>query len=114
MKGMSHYPAPLRDRGLLESAVMRPQSAAYYKGADLVRQAALLAIGIAQNQPDVDGNKRTAYIAMLVFLRSNGRPSEGDHLALAVQLETVAERIDSLDAATDRFAAWLRESVRDS
>ena len=56
MEGMGRHPAPLRYAGLLESAVLRPQMAAYYEEADLVRQAALLAVGIAQNQPYVDGN----------------------------------------------------------
>jgi death on curing protein len=49
----------LRDRGLLESALQRPQNAAYYEGADAVTQAALYMIGIALNHPFVDGNKRT-------------------------------------------------------
>ena len=111
MKGMGHHPAPLRDPGLLESAVIKPQMAAYYEGADLVRQAAVLAVGISQNQPYVDGNKRTAYIATVVFLRVNGTPLTGDRLAMARELEAVATRTDSLDAATDRFEAWLREHL---
>ena len=41
-------PSPLRDRGLLEAAVMRPRMAAHYENADLIQQAALLAIGISQ------------------------------------------------------------------
>jgi death-on-curing protein len=109
MEGMGHHPAPLRDAGLLESAVLKPQTAAYYDGADLIRQAAVLAVGIAQNQPYVDGNKRTAYIAALVFLRVNGHPYSGDYMALARELEAVATRTDSLDAATRRFEDWLRE-----
>jgi death on curing protein len=112
MEGMGHHPVPLRDAGLLESAVLRPQMAAYYEEADLVRQAALLAVGIAQNQPYVDGNKRTAYMAALVFLRRNGRPFTGDYLAMARELGAVATRTDSLDAATGRFESWLREHTR--
>lgn len=108
MERMGHHPAPLRDEGALESAVMKPQMAAYYEGADIVRQAALLAIGISQAQAYVDGNKRTAYIAALVFLRRNGRPLTGDHLEMARQLKAVAERSDSLEAATGRFEEWLR------
>jgi len=100
--------SPLCDRGLLESAINRPRMTAYYEEADLVRQAALLAIGISQNQPLVDGNKRTAYMAAVTFLRANGRPFIGEPMALARELEAVAERTDSLDAATSRFEAWLR------
>ncbi len=110
MEGMGYRPAPLRDPGALESAVLKPQ-AAYYEGADLVRQAALLAIGLSQAQAFIDGSKRTAYIAALVFLRVNGRPYTGDYLELAQQLEAVAMRTDSLEAATRRFEDWLRPRV---
>ena len=108
MEGMGQHPAPLRDQGALEAAVMRPQMAAYYEDADVIRQAALLAVGISQAQAYVDGIKRTAYIAARVFLRVNGHPFTGDGLALAQQLEAVAERTDSLAAATGRFEDWLR------
>jgi death-on-curing protein len=111
MEHMGERPAPLRDEGLLESAVMRPQMAAYYEDADLVRQAALLAIGLSQNQPFIDGNKRVAYMAAVVFLRVNGNPLLGEPMEFARQLEAVAERSDSLEAATERFEAWLRENV---
>ena len=111
MEGMGSYPAPLRDEGALESAVLKPQTAAYYESADLVRQAALLAVGISQAQAFVDGNKRTAFIAALVFLRRNGHPFQGDRLEFAKQLEAVAERTDTLEAATARFEAWLRQHV---
>lgn len=108
MEGMGERPSPLRDEGLLESAITRPRMAAYYEGADLVRQAALLAVGISQNQPFIDGNKRTGYLAATTFLRVNGRPFTGEPLDLARELEAVATRTDSLDAATARFEAWLR------
>ncbi len=111
MEGMGERPSAVRDIGLLESAVLKPQMAAFYEDADLVRQAALLAIGISQNQPYVDGNKRTAYIAALVVLRVNGRPFTGDHLALAQQLEVVATRTESRDAASCRFEDWLRSNT---
>lgn len=111
MERTGYAPAPLRDEGLLESAVMRPQMAAYYEGADLVRQAALLAIGVAQAQTFLDGNKRTAFAALDVFLRLTGKFCRGDPIALAQQLEGVATREDSLGPATDRFEAWLRDHV---
>lgn len=112
MERTGYVPAPLRDEGLLESAVLKPQMAAYYENADLVRQAALLAVGISQNQPFLDGNKRTAYFASIVFLDRNSLEFFGDPLELARQLELVAERTDSLDAATARLEAWLRVRVR--
>lgn len=104
--------APLRDEGLLESALMRAQTAAYYEGADIVRQASLLAIGISQNKPFVDGNKRTAFLALMTFIGLNGFwLSRGHHLELARQLERVATRSGTLDEATNIFESWLREHL---
>ncbi len=85
--------------------------AAHYESADIVRQAALLAVAISQAQAFVDGNKRTAYAASETFLEMNGFEFVGIPLEMAQQLEAVASREDSLDAATDRFEAWLRERV---
>ncbi len=105
-------PAPLREEGLLESAIMRPRMAAYYNEVDLIRQAALLTVGISQAQAFLDGNKRTALAACDVFLRLNGITIGGDPIDLALQLEGVAERTDNLEAATDRFESWLRVNTR--
>lgn len=113
MERMGSNPAPFRagGEGLLESAVMRPQMAEHYEGADVIRQAALLAVGISQAQAFLDGNKRTAFIAADTFLRLNGRTSPSDSLEYARQLEAVATRADSLEAATARFEAWLRANI---
>lgn len=108
MEETGFAPVPVRDEGLLESAIMRPRMAAYYEGADLVRQAALLAVGISQAQAFLDGNKRTAFGATHVFLKLNALTYFGDYLELAQQLEAVATRQESLAEATDRFEAWLR------
>lgn len=105
-------PALLRDEEGLESAAMRAQTAAYYEEADLIRQAALLAVGIAQAQAFVDGNKRTALIAMDIFLEENGVLFIGDDLMIMDHLVRIAEEIDDRDGATDRFEAWLRNNVR--
>lgn len=104
-------PAPLRDEGLLESALMRPQMAAHYEQADLIKQAVLLAIGISQAQAFLDGNKRAAFATCRAFLWLNGLSYVGDPLELAKQLEAVAARNDSLDEAAARFEAWLRERI---
>lgn len=111
MQRLGDTPEPLRDLGALESAVFRPQHAAHYEDADLIRQAALLAVGISQNQPFVDGNKRTAFAACDLFLRMNGHAFAGDPLELAQRLEMVAERAGRLDEATDSFEHWLRGTV---
>lgn len=103
--------SPLRAEGVLESAVMRPQMAAHYEGADLIRQAALLAVGIAQAQAFLDGNKRTAFAACDVFLRMNGCAFRGNPVDMAKRLQSLGERTDDLAAATVRFEGWLREHV---
>ena len=105
-------PKALRDEGLLESAVMWPQMAAYYEGADLVRQAALLGAGISRAQAFLDGNKRTAYLALNTFLRMNGLTYTGDRLDLARQFEQFADRSSEPSEAIDAFEAWLREYVQ--
>src|SRR5437870_5204601 len=89
MERLGSAPAPFRagGEGLLESAVMRPQTAAYYEDADLIRQAALLAVGISQAQAFLDGNKRTAYVALRTFLELNGLTFAGEPLDVARQLE---------------------------
>jgi death-on-curing family protein len=62
----------LRNRDGLESALARPSAYAHYENADLAHQAAALAQGIAEGQQFIDGNKRTALVAMLTFLEVNG------------------------------------------
>lgn len=59
----------MRDLGLLEAAVARPQSGYY---ADLLEEASALFESLAQNHPFLDGNKRTAITATAIFLRLNG------------------------------------------
>jgi death-on-curing protein len=112
---MGWEPAQLRGggEGLLESAVMRPLMAEHYEGADTIRQATLVAVGISQAQAFLDGNKRTAIFAAVTSLEANGSSLLFDDLEMARQLEAVAERMDSLDAATDRFEAWLRSQQRE-
>lgn len=73
----------LRNRAGLESAIARPETYAHYQDADLALQAAVLAHGIAEGQQFVDGNKRTALIAMLVFLEVNGWRVEASDPELA-------------------------------
>jgi death-on-curing protein len=61
--------AGVRDRGLLEAALFRPQTGYY---ADLVEEAAALWESLSQNHPFIDGNKRTAFAVTYTFLVING------------------------------------------
>ncbi len=64
--------AGVRDLALLESALARPAQLAAYESPDLFDLAATYAHGIARNHPFVDGNKRTAYVVCMLFLRLHG------------------------------------------
>jgi death-on-curing protein len=96
-----YAPPVLRDNGrqLLESGVMRAQTAAFYAQADLVEQAAALANGITLNHPFLDGNKRSAWIVTTTFLRVNGHPLS-DHAT-----DEFAEQLITQHEITDRSQA---------
>jgi death-on-curing protein len=95
----------VRDPGLLESALARPLNRTAYGDPDPLELAALYAIAIARNHPFIDGNKRTAYLALEVFLALNG-------LALtATDAESVVAML-AMAAGTmtdDEFILWVRE-----
>jgi death on curing protein len=63
----------LRDEGLLQSALARPrQHHAYARRSDVIEMAGLYTAGIVRNHPFVDGNKRTGFVAGVLFLELNG------------------------------------------
>ena len=97
----------LRSRDALAGALGRPINYAHYKQADLALQGAVLAHGIAETQPFLDGNKRTALVAMLTFLELNGFRIEATDRELA-------DWIISFSAGTDptTVADTLRERLR--
>ena len=90
---------PVRDLGLLDSSCARPRSTAF--GADayprLEDKAAALLHSLARNHALVDGNKRLAWLATVVFLDLNGRTVELDDEAAFGLVMAVAE--GSLDVA---------------
>ena len=95
----------LRDSGLLDSALARPQQLAAYGDPDVFDLVAAYAFGIARNHPFVDGNKRTAFLLAEGFIRLHGqRLLATDEQALVAMLDLAAGEIDQ-----DRFAAWLRQ-----
>jgi death-on-curing protein len=106
---LEHGGAPgTRDIGLFESAIARPRQLAHYEAPDAADLAAAYAFGIARNQPFVDGNKRTAFVAAELFLALNGMDLHADDGACVVTMLAVAA--GQLDEAT--FARWLRDHAR--
>lgn len=98
----------VRDEGLLESALARPQNLFAYGESDVAALAGAYAFGIARNHPFVDGNKRTAFVACELFLVANGLELvASDEECLAMVLGLAASEIDEAE-----FAAWLRDNVQ--
>ena len=83
--------AGLRDGALLESAVSRPRNRWLYEQAPLADLAASLAFGLARNHAFIDGNKRVAFLAMVVFLERNGRRFTAGEADATVAILAVAD-----------------------
>jgi death on curing protein len=100
--------AGVRDLGLFESALARPQNVAAYGNPDAADLAASYGVGLAKNHPFIDGNKRTAFVAVELFLALNGHDLVADDADCVLTMLSVAA--GSLDEPG--FAAWLRTHSR--
>ena len=99
--------AGTRDGGLLDSALAPAENLAAYARPDVADLAAAYGFGIAKNHPFVDGNKRTAFVAVELFLMLNGYSlSASDAECVLTMLDLAAGEID--EAA---FATWLRNNL---
>jgi death on curing protein len=98
----------IRDEGLLESALARPLNRAGYADPDMAELAALYAIAVARNHPFVDGNKRTAFAALFMFLALNGMEFEPPEVDATITML----RLASGDLSDDEFTAWVRGNTR--
>ncbi len=97
----------IRDIGLLESALARPLNLVAYGEPDVAALAAAYGVGIASNHPFVDGNKRTAFVAVELFLALNGHALQADDVACVLAMLAVA----ASDLDETAFATWIRASV---
>ena len=96
----------IRDPGLLEAALFRPQTGYY---PTLIDEAAALWESLSQNHPFVDGNKRTAFAATYVFLAINGlditaTDDEAQDFVLGLY--------DTSSLTFDNLRAWLGENTK--
>lgn len=96
----------VRDAGLLDSALGKPQQLNNYgePPPDAAALAASYGYGISRNHPFIDGNKRTGYVAAELFLRLNGWRLNADDASCVVTMLAVAAG----DITEEAFAAWLR------
>ena len=100
--------AGTRDLGLFESALARPRNLALYGEPDAADLAASYGCGIARNHPFIDGNKRTAFVSVELFLALNGlRLTAGDADCVLTMLAVASGTLDE-----PAFAAWLRTHVQ--
>jgi len=96
----------IRDPGLLEAALFRPQTGYY---ATLIDEAAALWESLSQNHPFVDGNKRTAFAATYVFLAINGL----DIIATDDEAQDfVLGLYDTSSITFDNLRTWLSENTK--
>lgn len=102
-------PAGLRDEGLLASALNRPQHWALHETPDAAALAASYAFGLARSHPFVDGNRRTAFVALELFLDLNGwELVVDDESCVLTTLQLAAGQIEEEDA----LANWIRAHLQ--
>lgn len=94
----------VRDESFLQSALGRPLNHIAYASSDIIELAAKYTVGIVQNHPFVDGNKRTGFVIGVLFLELNGyRFTASEEAAAQAVLELAARVIDE-----DGFCEFLR------
>jgi death-on-curing protein len=94
----------VRDKGLLISALARPQHVFAYQKPSLFDLAAAYAHGIVKNHPFIDGNKRSGFLAATLFLEANGIRFNGDERDAVIQTLALAAGESTLQD----FSAWLQ------
>lgn len=98
----------VRDLGLLESALARADNLIAYGQPDAADLAAAYGFGIARNHPFVDGNKRTAFVIVLLFLLDNGYRLTASDADAYQAMMAVADGTGSEEG----FAAWIRANIQ--
>src|SRR5215469_658665 len=96
----------LRDEGMLHSMLERPVNKWRYEQAGLVELAAADAFGLAKNHAFVDGNKRIAFMAMMVFLRKNGVAFAPD----PAQATAIIRAVAAGEVSENSLTRWIRDN----
>ena len=97
----------VRDNGMFESALAKPQNLVAYGEPDFAELAAAYDFGLAKNHPFLDGNKRTAFVAVELFLRLNGYVLEADDATCVLTMLAVAAG----EMDEQNFAGWIRKNT---
>lgn len=100
--------AGVRDQGLLESALARPETIFGYGEVDIADLVAAYAEGLARNHPFLDGNKRVAWMAAMMFLDTNGWEFDAPMpKAYEMMIGLTVKEITA-----QGFAVWLRAGLK--
>ncbi len=94
----------IRDEGMFLSALSCAQNLAAYGAPDFAELAAAYGVGIAKNHPFLDGNKRTAFVAVELFLMLNGYALKATDVDCIITMLAVAA--GEMDETS--FANWIR------
>jgi death-on-curing protein len=97
----------VREMGVLQSALEAPENRAYYEEADVVKCAATYGFHLCQAHAFVDGNKRVAAAAMLIFLHLNGQ----QHSLTVDEVIDIFLRVASSEMTRDELEAFIRERI---
>jgi death on curing protein len=96
----------LRDEDMLQSALQRPQDKWHYEQSELPELAAAYAFGLAKNHAFVDGNKRIAFMTMMVLLRKNGVRFAPD----PAHATTIIMSLAAGEVSEESLARWIRDN----
>lgn len=99
-------PAGIRDMGMLESALGRPQNKFAYSETDLAVLAAAYGFGVARNHPFIDGNKRTSLLVIYTFLGIN----DVDFIVPEAEFATIILDLAAGEVSEESLARWIRDN----
>ncbi len=94
----------IRDKTLIESAIANPRNLYFYQDADIYTLAASYAFSITRNHPFLDGNKRTGFATMYLFLKINGitiKCPTDESIEIMVKVATK-------EITIEQFSSWLK------
>ena len=100
--------AGLREEGLMDSALGKPQNLFAYGKPSLFELAASYAFGLVRNHPFIDGNKRTGFVVAVTFLECNGWHLEASEVDAAVCTLALAAG----EMSESKYAEWLKANSK--
>ncbi len=99
----------IRDVSMLDSALARPENRYRYGSPTIPELAAAYAFGLAKNHPFIDGNKRIAFAAAVLFLELNGRRFNASENDATAQMLALASGV----IGEEQYAEWLERNSRE-